>query len=182
MSDTIESLVEELSTEAEEIKTAVGAKPKSKTNTEKPQDSENIYKKRTELLKLSSDGIISKSVAYINRASANVIEKVYAEYEAKRLEKATEFLTDQFLWKFSAMLGGLDAIESPEEMEKELKHDPLLRKDVEAILSYFTPWIPCLGLFSGSMTVTKHVYAHKSKQFGGEKPSSQQTEVYDTVN
>ena len=46
------------------------------------------------------------------------------------MQKANEFLTDLIISRFSKSLGGLDAIESPEELSNELKKDELLERDV----------------------------------------------------
>lgn len=126
-------------------------------------DAEETERKRKELLLLSSDGEVSKSVAFINKASARSIEKLYAEYEAKRLEKNAEFLCDMLISKFSMVLGGLDAIEKPDEMEKELKNNPLLRKDLKTVMTWLAPIVPFLGVLSGGMTVGKHMWGKKSK-------------------
>ena len=70
---------------------------------------------------MAEDGDLDKSVAYIKKASQKVINKLYTEYERKRMQKANEFLTDLMISKFAHTLGGLDAIESPEALTKELK-------------------------------------------------------------
>ena len=59
-------------------------------------------------------------------------------------------------------MGGLDAIESSEELEKELKSDKLLRRDVKSIVEKLTPFLSFLGIISGGVTVGKHVIKHKS--------------------
>lgn len=92
----------------------------SETTDEPEPESNNIEEKRKELLLLSSDGEIAKSVSYINKASDKAIEKLYAKWETQQREKNSEFLCDLFISKFAAALGGLDAIETPEEIEKEL--------------------------------------------------------------
>ena len=63
--------------------------------------------------------------------------------------------------RFSDLLGGLDAIESSEELGKELRADKLLRRDVKSIVERFTPFLPFLGIISGGVTVGKHVIKHK---------------------
>ena len=68
--------------------------------------------------------------------------------------------------KFSDLLGGLDAIESSEELDKELRTDKLLRRDVKSIVEKFTPFLPFLGILSGGVTVGKHVFKHKA---GGDE-------------
>ena len=63
------------------------------------------------------------------------------------MQKANEFITDLLISKFSKLLGGLNATESVESMESELKKDELLRRDVTNLVSSLTPYIPYLGSF-----------------------------------
>ena len=86
------------------------------------------------MIRLSEDGEISQS------PSNEVILKIYAEYEVKQAEKANTFLTDLLISKFSDLFGGLDAIESSDELEKELVNDKLLRKDVKSLVEKLTPF------------------------------------------
>ena len=111
-------------------------------------------------MKLAADGDLDKSVAYI-KASQKVINKLYTEYERKRMQKVNEFLTDLLISKFANTLGGLDAIESPEELTKDLNKDELLKRDVHSLVERITPFIPFLGFLSGGITTAKHVYGHK---------------------
>ena len=133
-------------------------------NVEPQNDNTDLEKKRDELLKLAEDGDLDKSVAYIEKASQKVINKLYTEYERKRMQKANEFLIDLLVSKFSNTLGGLDAIEFPEELTKDLKKDELLKRDVYTLVEKISPFIPFLGFLSGGITTTKHVYDHKNKQ------------------
>ena len=121
----------------------------------------DVARKREELLQLSEDGEIKQSVASLKKASNKVILKIYAEYERQQAEKANVFLTDLLISKFSDILGNLDAIESSEELEKELNGDKLLKRDVKNLVENLTPFLPCLGLLSGGVTVGKHVYKKK---------------------
>ena len=86
---------------------------------------EDVKKKRAELIKLSEDGEIEQSVKNIKKASEKIINKIYAEYEAKQTEKANCFITDAIICRFAGLLGGLNAIESSDELEKELQNDKL---------------------------------------------------------
>ena len=61
-------------------------------------------------------------------------------------------------------MGGFDAIESPDELFKELQKNVLLKRNVKSIVSLFKPIIPFLGILSGGITTAKHVYDHKTKQ------------------
>ena len=79
------------------------------------------------------------------------------------MQKANEFLTDLMISKFPNTLGGLDAIESPDELTNELKKDELLKRDVHSLVEKITPFIPFLDI-SGGITTAKHVYGHKTNK------------------
>ena len=81
--ETAETIVEE------EIKNSSSEKPEKKE-----PEPDNTEKKRDELLKLAENGDLDKSIAYIKKASQKVINKLYTEYERKRMEKANDFLTE----------------------------------------------------------------------------------------
>ena len=110
--ESIEECVKEIKTTVEEVDNTAGSRAD-------PQ--EEIERKREELIKLSENGQIETNVKTIKKASNKIIERYYNEYERKRMQKANEFPTDQLISKFSDALGGLDAIESPEGLEDELK-------------------------------------------------------------
>ena len=172
---TIEEVIEDILTAEnyfnDEIKNIFGndnsnEKPeKVKPEKVEPQnDNSNLEKKRDELLKLAEDGDWSKSVAYTKKASQKVKNKLYTEYERKRIQKANEFLTDLLISKFSNILGGLDAIESPEELTKYLKKDEKLKRDVHSLDERIIQFIPFLGFLSDRITTAKHFYGHKTNQ------------------
>ena len=123
---------------------------------------EDVEKKRAELIKLSEDGEIEQSVKVIRKSSEKTINKIYAEYEAKQADKANSFRTDMLIRRFSDLLGGLDAIESGDELGKELIADKLLRRDVKSIVERFTPFLPFLGIISGGVAVGQQMIKHKS--------------------
>ena len=129
---------------------------------------EEIARKRNKLLQLSEDGEILQSVAGLKKASGKQVLKIYAEYEREQAEKANAFLTD-LLSKFSDLLGGLEAIESSDELEKDLTKDKLLRRDVKNLVEKVTPFLPYLGLLSGGITVGKHVVKKKFTNNTDEK-------------
>ena len=114
-------------------------------------------KKREELIRLSEDSVITQSVKNLKKSSDKVILKIYSEYEVKQAEKANVFLTDLLISKFSDILGGLEAIESSEELEKELAKDKLLKHDVKSLVEKVSPYLLYLGILSGGVTVGKHV-------------------------
>ena len=146
----VNSLVVELENGSEELRNIEIDNDHKKEG----EENTNVDLQRSELIKLAEDGQLDQSVKYSKKASSKVINKLYKEFEDKRMQKA-EFLTD--LSKFSRMLGGLDAIEN---MEDELKKDELLRRDVDNLVSSLTPYIPYLGFVSGGITVGKHISSH----------------------
>ena len=86
------------------------------------------------------------------------------------MKKANEFITDSLISKFAKTLGGLNAIESSEELTKELEKDELLRKDVYRIVETLSPYIPVIGFLSGGITTAKHIYNNKDTK--GQSPKS----------
>ena len=80
------------------------------------------------------------------------------------MQKAKEFLTDQLISRFANTLGGLDAIELPEELTKDLKKDELLKRDVHSLVERITSFTPFLGFLSCGITTARHVYSHKTNQ------------------
>ena len=118
------------------------------------------------MLLLSEDGEIKQSTTQLKKASRKVILKIYVEYERQQAEKANVFLTDLLISKFSDLLGGLDAIESADELEKDLAKDKLLKRDVKNLVERVTPFLPYLGLVSGGITIGKHVV---KKRYSEEK-------------
>ena len=119
-----------------------------------------IDRNRTELLRLSGGGDVVQLVNYPKKASAKIIDKVYAEYKPNRLEKANQFLTDLVISNFSHILGELDAIESSKALNDELRNDRLLKKDVDAIVRQLAPFIPALYILSGGHNNTARVQPH----------------------
>jgi hypothetical protein len=75
-----------------------------------------IEKKRAKLDTLSREGLIEKSPSFIKKVNKKVIEKLYSDYEAQRLEKASDFMTTLVISKFATILGGLDAVASADEL------------------------------------------------------------------
>ena len=72
--------------------------------------------------------------AFLIKPCARIVNKLYAEYEARKLVKANAFLTGLSISKFAGLLGGLAPIESSTELDKELQKDQLLKSDVELIV------------------------------------------------
>ena len=132
--------------------------------------------KRETLIRLAEDGEIDKSVAHIKKASKKVIDKLYEEYERKRMRRANEFITEHLITKFAETLGGLDAIELPGELSEELRKDELLRRDVYSVVEKLSPYIPFIGILSGGITTAKHIYNHSdTPKSQGDPPSRRET-------
>ena len=100
--ETIDELFEEVTTTEnivdEEINNLFSDNQKPENvkpeKVEPKSDNTDYEKKRDELLKLAENGDLDKSIAYIKKASQKVINKLYTEYERKRMEKANDFLTE----------------------------------------------------------------------------------------
>ena len=162
--ETVDEVIEEMTTAEEEFKEMLS------DNDEKPEKVEpqtttedTAEKKRNILIKLAEDGDLDKSVAYIKKASHKAINKLYTNYERKRMQKANEFLTDLLISRFSKTLGGLDAIESSEELSNVLKKDELLKRDVYSPVEKISPYIQSQGILSGGITTAEHIDGHQSK-------------------
>lgn len=52
---------------------------------------------------------------------------------------------------------------SSKELNDELKKDSLLRRDLASITRYVAPFLPFMGILSGSVTTGKHIFSHKAK-------------------
>ena len=63
-------------------------------NTEPEKEDPLKEEKRETLIRLAEDGEIDKTVVYIKKASKKVIDKLYEEYERKRMKRANEFITE----------------------------------------------------------------------------------------
>ena len=72
------------------------------------------------------------------------------------MEKANEFITDLAISKFSSHLAASSAIESEEDLNKELQKHELLKRDVDQ----YTPYIPAFGILSDGITAGKHIFNH----------------------
>ena len=164
--EDINHLVEGLETAEEKLKNinieSDGKKEEDKKEEDKKKEdkkeddvSNDLDSMRSELIKLAEDGQLDQSVKYIKKTSSKVIKKIYQEYEQKRLQKANEFLTDLLISKFSRILGGLYATDWVKKME-----DQLLKRDANNTIGCISPHIPYLGLFSGGLTVGKHISNH----------------------
>ena len=158
-----------------ETDTSASAKEKQRQDAKK-----EVMKKREELIRLSEDGEITQSVQNLKKANDKVILKIHAEYEIKQAEKANTFLTDLLISKFADLLGGLEAIESSEELEKELVRDKLLKRDVKSVVEELNPYIPYLGILSGGITVGKHVIKKCAKAKSQNSQNSHDREADDT--
>ena len=79
------------------------------------------------------------------------------------MQRANEFITDILISIFANTLGGLDAIESPEELTNEFGKDKLLKRDVYQLVEKISPLILFVGILSGGITTAKPLCDHKNK-------------------
>jgi hypothetical protein len=125
--DTDDEIMEAALRKLEEV-----SKPLKNPNTP-------VEKKREKLDQLSREGLIEKTPAFIKKANKKVIEKLYSEYESERFGKASDFMTGLIISKLASVLGGLDPVESAEELSDELLADGLLRSDVNTLTRMISP-------------------------------------------
>ena len=57
----------------------------------------------------------------------------------------------------------MEAIESSEELEKELIKDKLFKRDAKYVIEKLSPYLPYIGILSGGITEGKHVIKKQSK-------------------
>ena len=136
---------------------------------------------REELISLAEAGEIKYTPKNIKKASQAVLEKIKRDYDRKQTDEANEFLSDNVISKISEVLSNLDMINEPDEMEKELHDNKLLKRDLKNIISHITPYIPLIGLFCGSVIIGKHVISRNyvNKDDGEHKQQARQGEQGD---
>ncbi len=107
---------------------------------------------------------LKQSVANIKRASYSVLEKIKAEYERKQLEDTNEYLSETLMEKLLEFMEGANMIDDAKNMEEELLHNKMVKRDLRNILGYVTPYIPLIGLVCGISIVGKHMYNRKTEE------------------
>ena len=140
---------------------------KFETNKDKEQPSvtaDDAQFLRSELITLAEKGEIKQSVAYIKKASHSVLEKIKVEYERKQLEETNEYLSETLMEKLSEFMEGANMIDDAKNMEEELLHNKMVKRDLRNILGYVTPYIPLIGLVCGISIVGKHMYNRKTEE------------------
>ena len=131
--------------------------------TEQLPDNDEVERKRAELISWIKQGNkLGETIKQLEKSSPNVIGKVYDEWMTERNEKASAALCNLVISKFALLLGGLDAIEDPKTLEKELKSNELLR--AERITMTIAPYIPFIGILSGGLTTLGAVRAHSNNK------------------
>ena len=148
-------------------KEKVKGKKKPTAAVEEPTTATDVEEKRAELIRAIEDDEFKCSPPKVKKASAKVIGDLYLDLQKLRSDRANMVLTDLLISKVSDLLGGFEAIESSEELEKELSKDEMLRRDVCSLIQYISPYIPYLGLVTGGGTVFKHIY--KKQTYAGEE-------------
>ena len=129
-------------------------------DSEKPSDAQFL---RSELITLVEKGEIKQSVAYIKNASYSVLERIKVEYERKQLEETNEYLSETLIEKLSEFMEGANMIDDAKNMEEELLHNKMVKRDLRNILGYVTPYIPLIGFVCGISIMGKHMYSRKTE-------------------
>ena len=135
----------------------------------------NTRELRDELLSLAENGKTKYSAKYIKKASHDTLEKIKMDYDRIQLEVTNEFITNNLISKFSELMDSLDFIEDPDQMERELTNNQLLKRDLKGIIGRVTPYIPLVGLLCGGIIVGKCVISkYGNKKDGEQKQQDQQ--------
>ncbi len=129
-------------------------------DSEKPSDAQFL---RSELITLVEKGEIKQSVAYIKNASYSVLERIKVEYERKQLEETNEYLSETLIEKLSEFMEGANMIDDAKNMEEELLHNKMVKRDLRNILGYVTPYIALIGFVCGISIMGKHMYSRKTE-------------------
>ena len=81
---------------------------------------------------------------------------------------------------FSALLGEMNLVKDKCKLDGDLQQNELLKKDMEKISGYVTPYIPLVGLISGGVAIVAHVVDKAMFYPKGEEPQ-QSKEVTETT-
>ena len=150
-----------LSSAEEAVRVALGSVEDAADAASSRKEEAPAESHRDELIRLAEIGEISRSPSAIRKASQKTIEKIYAEYEKSRMDRANDLLTEMFIAQFADLLGGFEVIDDSKSLRNELSKDELLKSDVKRIVMCFSPYIPLVGILSGVLTTLKHVYVRE---------------------
>ena len=70
----------------------------------------------------------------------------------------------------------MDLVRDKVKLEQDLGGNELLKKDLQKIVGYVTPYIPFVGLISGGVTVVEHMVDKTLFDFPGKEFPNQEPE------
>ena len=119
-----------------------------------------------EILRLIAEGKIKHTTKYVEKASDEILEKIYKNYLAKQLDETNEQITNTLIKQLSDLMTSLELIEDGEDLENDLGNNELLKRDIKNMLCYITPYIPLVGLVCGGICLGKHILKKRANQQG----------------
>ena len=111
--------------------------------------SEDVAKKRFELIKASEEKKITRTVKFLTKCEDKDILRIYKEYKDKENEKLIEALTGEVVAKGALALDYFECIPDRYALERYLSKNE--------VCSYIAPYVPFPGLFTGAVTVGQHI-------------------------
>ena len=138
---------------------------------EKREEISELERLRIELIKGAEDGDVPQSAGYIRKATEKAVRKMHAVMRDTEREKANANITDMIISNLAELLGGLDAISSPEELKKDLRGDALFKRDLTSGVNKIIPMIPLIGLISGGARTGSHIGTHYIDKWRRGEPS-----------
>ena len=135
---------------------------------------------RDELIQLSEEGKIKHKKKFLKEADDETIEKISKEYVAKQLEATNEQLSEIIVDKFSDLLEQTEMVENDCNLKKKLLENKMFKNDLKSFVGSVTPYIPCIGLVSGLLTVAGYVVYKRLRSDGSEEQENAPKELEDT--
>lgn len=125
---------------------------------------------REEILRLVGEGKIRHTNKFVEKASDEILEKIYINYMSKQLDETNEHVADTLINQVSELMTSLELVDDGESLKKDLGDNQLFKRDVKNVLSYVTPYIPFVGLVCGGICIAKYVMKKKSSEEPKEDP------------
>ena len=72
------------------------------------------------------------------------------------MDEVNEQIATTLIKQLSNLMTSLELIEDGVDLERDLKNNELLKRDVKNVLSYVSPYIPLVGLVCGGICLGKH--------------------------
>ena len=136
------------------------------------EEEEETVNYREKVLRLVAEGKVKHTTKYVEKASDEVVEKIYKNYLAKQLDETNDHIVDTLIKQLSELMTSLELVDDGESLEKYLENNELFKRDVKNILCYITPYIPFVGLVCGGICLEKHVMRRRQSK----EPKDQGTE------